>query len=305
MEQTLPNSIRQLIIIPDEILNYLSFTALIKNVPANNRETNYYQLPYLLHDFDFSYHYSSALLGASNNKNTQRKLKDFVGFAPKFEGRNSTTRNLEYLEHNRDEVKIIDSIVGGKVFIDFNATLHAFQDSTDDYKIVHLATHATCNDSLPFESSIHFQEASMPIYELYHLEQNLDMVVLSACETGAGQLRKGEGIQSLARAFLQSNCKSVITSLWKVNDEQTPKIMSQFYQNIFDKGQTKTAALATAQRSYLESNPISYAHPFYWATFIQIGDTQALYPTSIYWHLGIFSIVFILAFLFLLKLFFR
>jgi CHAT domain-containing protein len=111
--------------------------------------------------------------------------------------------------------------------------------------------------------------------ELYNLNINADLVVLSACETGVGELLRGEGVISLARAFAYAGAKSIVASLWSVNDQSTMQIMENFYVEL-KAGKPKNIALANAKRNYLTQNPGIQAHPFFWAAFIGLGDMTAL-----------------------------
>jgi len=229
------------------------------------------------------------MLSLLKKRESRAQRTSFLGMAPKFSGAISTTRNLDSLLYNTKEVLVIDSIIGGDVLLNEDATLSNFKQKIQDYKIAHFATHAICNDSFPLRSQIMFADSSISVQDIYHLNQDLDLAVLSVCDAGAGQLKKGEGIISLARAFIQSGCASIITSLWPVNDKQTPQLMEYFYTNL-KEGQAKNLALSTAQRTYLTTiSEDSYAHPFYWANFIQIGDPVAIFQDSFFdryaWHL--------------------
>ena len=104
---------------------------------------------------------------------------------------------------------------------------------------------------------------------------NADLVVLSACETGIGEQQRGEGVLSLARAFAFAGAKSIVASLWSVNDQSTMQIMDNFYKEI-KAGKPKNIALANAKRSYLLQNPGLGAHPFFWAGFVALGDMTAI-----------------------------
>ena len=154
------------------------------------------------------------------------------------------------------------------------------------YNILHLATHAILNEQESKLSFIAFADANdeiidtgrIDLLELYGLPlPTLDMVVLSACETGIGKLQKGEGIISLARGFTYAGAKSIITSLWEVNDKATKTIMTDFYKNL-KNGDDKAAALQAAKMAYLNNENIEsqYKHPFYWASFIAVGDMSAV-----------------------------
>jgi CHAT domain-containing protein len=119
------------------------------------------------------------------------------------------------------------------------------------------------------------------------------MVVLSACETGTGKYYKGEGMMSLARAFLQSGSPSVVTSLWRVDDRSTGEIMQGFYKNLM-AGNAKGEAIRAAKLDYLaEKESETLHHPYYWAPFIQIGDPEPLdFPASFpFWLVGLMVVL--------------
>ena len=99
------------------------------------------------------------------------------------------------------------------------------------------------------------------------------MVVLSACETGIGEFKTGEGVVGLGRAFALAGAKSLVTSLWAVNDKATSDLVTSFFENIYD-GLPKDIALQKAKLEYLENSKQS--HPFYWAAFVPMGDVAAI-----------------------------
>ena len=112
-------------------------------------------------------------------------------------------------------------------------------------------------------------------YEIFNLNLNADLVVLSACNTGTGRLKKGEGLTSLARAFLYAGSKSLVASLWNVNDVATSLIQENFYGNLKD-GLKINVALQKAKIDYMNSVDSEKADPFYWAPFILIGSTDSI-----------------------------
>jgi len=135
------------------------------------------------------------------------------------------------------------------------------------------------------------------VNELYNLELNADLVVLSACETGLGELKRGEGVISLARGFTYAGAKSTLTSLWSVNDAQTTKLMESFYTNLKD-GMTKDKALRKAKLDYLNNENLNA--PYFWAGFIPAGDMSAISSNTNYWYwaLGILIALLLAWFLF-------
>ena len=100
----------------------------------------------------------------------------------------------------------------------------------------------------------------------------LDLVVLSACDTGVGKEVKGEGLMSLNNAFLQAGAKSVVSSLWKVDDNATKELMTEFYRGLAADNLTASAALRQAQIKMY--NDPRFRSPFYWAAFTAQGDFQ-------------------------------
>ena len=120
-------------------------------------------------------------------------------------------------------------------------------------------------------------------YEVLGLKLDCDLITLSACETALGQkveILSGEGIVGLPRSFLYAGTRSLIVSLWKVEDESTSLLMAKFYKNFKEAGMSKAAALRKAKLSLMKmekkigNRSLSYAHPFFWAPFILIGESD-------------------------------
>ena len=131
-------------------------------------------------------------------------------------------------------------------------------------------------------SGIVFYEDILKTYEVFNLELRADLVALSACETGLGKLRPGEGMIGLSRAFMYAGAPSVLVSLWKVSDEATSLLMTGFYRNLLS-GLSKAQALRQAKIDLInrEHNTLvsgatdrSHENPFFWAPFVLIGSWQ-------------------------------
>jgi CHAT domain-containing protein len=99
------------------------------------------------------------------------------------------------------------------------------------------------------------------------------LVVLSACETGLGDVANGEGVYGLRRALVMAGSASQVLSLWKVDDEGTKDWMVAYYRRLLQK-EGRGEALRQTQLQMLGSN--SYSHPYYWAAFISSGDWRPL-----------------------------
>lgn len=106
-------------------------------------------------------------------------------------------------------------------------------------------------------------------YEVTHLQlDSTDLVVLAACETGVGKIHDGEGIFGLQRAFSVAGAKTLLMSLWKVNDRATELLMTSFYANLLQDKLTKHEALKKAQQTVREK----YPHPYFWGAFVLVGE---------------------------------
>ncbi len=260
---------KQLTIIADNQLQNIPFEAFITDTSSNS---------YLIEDNDISYAYSMSFSDI-NNKIERTQTKDFAGFAPI----NFENQKLTSLEYSEKEINTISDNLNGLSLTGNSVTKDSFFKNAADARIIHLATHADISK----KPVIHFSKDSLNLHELYTYKNNADLVVLSACETNLGELKKGEGILNLARGFFYSGSKSVVSSLWKVNDVATTSLMSDFYANLKNH-QSKSEAINNAKRNYLKTHTLSEKSPYYWASFILIGDTTPTFESdyTIYWIIG-------------------
>lgn len=296
---------KKVIVVPDGTLHYVPFQTLLRNVPASMSEARYDQLPYLVYDYQFSYAYSATLLLAMQKEPVQQS--HFGGFAPVFQNSPAITQRFDpqrALPHSKREIEAIQTLWKGKSFLNEAANLQQFRTSLTDFSVLHLATHASVNDEQPNQSRIYFADDYLTLEEIYSLSLHADLTILSACETGVGSLQSGEGLLSLSRAFMYAGCPSLVTSLWQVNDETTADLMLDFHTAI-RQSLPKDEALQQAQLTYLDRAASAVSkHPFYWAAFVHIGNTQALPTTSAayYWLVGTGTLVILFSvYLFLKK----
>jgi CHAT domain-containing protein len=266
---------KNLIIIPDGLLNFLPFEALITKKSST---TNFAQMHYLLNDFRIAYNNSAGFY--LNAKPISSNKKTVLGIFPVFE-----KTNYE-LAFSKTEMESIKNNFDGLYFENLNATFDSFKKNAANYSVLHLSTHATSGDT-ETPASIKFYGQEILYSELYNLNINPDLVVLSACETGIGKLYKSEGAMSVARGFQFAGAQNLLFSLWKVNDYTTSVFMADFYKNI-KKGESYLDANTNAKLDFLKNKSISNAKksPYYWSAFVYYGGIEAAEkPTNYYFHI--------------------
>jgi CHAT domain-containing protein len=110
----------------------------------------------------------------------------------------------------------------------------------------------------------------MPLHDIYNLNLSADLVVLSACDTALGKDIKGEGLVGLTRGFMSAGSKSVVASLWKVDDRATAMLMAEFYKSMLQDGLTPAAALRSAKQRLRQEK--AWSAPYFWAGFVLQGE---------------------------------
>jgi CHAT domain-containing protein/Tfp pilus assembly protein PilF len=271
------------VVLPDGILNYMPFNVLQEN--SNERH-------YLAEDKIISNHYSLMLL-LSDSRNLKGDVKKPVIFAPFVD--ESTHEALPYLPSLFSSLAEVAAIKGRSFTAD-KATKTAFLNTATQASIIHLATHATSDPDSGNNACIYFYPSdtnylNTRLYapEVYNLElHNTRLVILSACETAGGKNSSGEGLLSLARAFLYAGSDGVISTLWKTEDRVSGYIMQRLHYHL-QKGKSPEEALYLAKKDFLKSNEFDshYKTPNYWGNFIYIGNlTQISQSNDNLYYLG-------------------
>ncbi len=267
-----------LVIIPSGELELLPFDALLSGY--SEELTSLQKLPFLIKNYTITYNYSVRLLKEMTERKRNRARKIYLGFAPVFSKEND--RGLSPLLHNEQEILDVQQAIGGDVFLNTAATRSNFITQQSHYQILHLATHGKVNNNEKDYSFLAFsnekegpEQSLLYIKDIYNLSIHAEMIVLSACETGTGELQRGEGIASIARSFSYAGAKSLVATLWNIDDKVTSQIMLQFFENL-KQGQPKNHAIRKAKLVFLVNAGNRYAHPFYWASFISIGNMEPL-----------------------------
>jgi CHAT domain-containing protein len=296
----------RLIIIPDEEIGWLSFDAFLKNIPREG-QTDYEGLSYLVKDYKFSYGYSSSLI-SGRNRSDLRKTKVFA-FSPDYKNTSVSGNYISSLQGAGTEIGSVLKWFKGKAYSGENATKANFLSALKDPAIFHLAMHSMSDSINSRYSYLMFdthnlltEDCKLYNYEISLKRINSPMVVLSACNSGAGTLYSGEGLMSLARGFMLAGASSVIKTSWEINDETSKEIISRFYRHL-SKGKEKDVAMRLAKLEYLKNSSPAFTNPYYWAAYEVLGDTTPVVPKNK--RSAIISIFFVIIILGLALLYLR
>ncbi|MGF1988845.1 MAG: CHAT domain-containing protein [Nostoc sp. ZfuVER08] len=181
-------------------------------------------------------------------------------------------KKLPQLPGAEAEAKAIASVFQSQPIIGASATKAFVVQQMVSSRIIHLATHGLLDNTRGLSSAIALAPADsdnglLTAEEIFDLQLNAQLVVLSACDTGRGRLT-GDGVIGLSRSFISAGVSSIIVSLWSIPDAPTALLMKQFYENLeqYDKAQ----ALRQAMLKTMEQAP----HPRNWAAFTLIGEAE-------------------------------
>jgi CHAT domain-containing protein len=162
----------------------------------------------------------------------------------------------------------------------FQASRETAMSSTiGQYQIVHFATHGFLDTDHPELSGMVLTlvdrngastDGLMPLYDIYRLDLSAELTVLSACQTALGKEMRGEGLVGLSHGFISAGSKSVVASLWKVDDQATAFLMADFYESMLQKGMSPAAALRSAKLKMMQDK--RWHAPYYWAGFVLQGE---------------------------------
>lgn len=276
----LPSAVaEEITIVPDGFLNYLPFEIL---------EVSQTKKP-LVALAQVSYAYSLPMWLLTKEQGAA-KSSNLLAVAPDYsQSTAAESRNdLKRLPFAEQESAAVAQLFGGNRIAGPQATKDAFIKEINRYNVFHLAMHAEVVEDAFEQSCLYFQNQQQLFFsDLYKLHFPAKLVVLSACETGTGSIKSGEGVMSLSRALTYAGVQSAVVSLWQVPDKETSEIMISFYKYL-NEGKNKDESLALAKRDFLQNNPMKN-DPYYWAGFIVSGDIKPLVRRAEYWQILAFG----------------
>ena len=274
-EQLYPEVLRKalppnMLIIPDGLLYYLPFEILLTE--EADTAALWQDWPFLLQEQQIQYAYSAGVWLEQKAMRTQAPKKLLV-VAPSFPP--NDPRLLPPLSQD----DYLMELAGAEIMSGDAASLSAFRQMATRYRLIHLHTHAL-SEGVP---RIELSDSSLFLSDIYALPLQSELVVLSACQTGSGEVLEGEGVMSLARAFSYAGTRDLIASLWKVNEKSTARLFMSFYQYL-EKGYSPGQSLRLAKLDYLHDPTVENweKSPYYWAAFIPTGYDQQ--KTTRHWQ---------------------
>jgi CHAT domain-containing protein len=255
----------QVIIVPDEVLGYISFDGLIT---TNQYTPNISSWPFLIKNNTITYAFSLKTLTANK---AEVNPKDFAGLFITHQKNNNKP-----LKAVQDEANGIKKLIRGKFLFNDEVNAKTFISSFEESRILHIGTHAYLSGKSQ-EPTLDFGKEKIFLFELAAKKSAPSLVVLSACRTADGLLANGEGIISLSRGFNAIGTPATIAGLWNVNDVAASVITGNFYKHLVAH-KSNGEALHSAKLDWLNSNQTTDALylPYYWDSLIYMGTDQQI-----------------------------
>ena len=169
-----------------------------------------------------------------------------------------------------EAVNVAALFPASRALVRADASKTAIKELGNGFSILHFATHGKFNTDDPLSSGLYLAKGNetdgvLTVGDLYTLRWDADLVTLSACETGLGKVANGDDVIGLIRGFLYAGARSIVASLWEVDDAATEQLMVSFYRNL--ETHDKRESLRLAQ---IETRK-TYPHPMFWAAFQIVG----------------------------------
>jgi CHAT domain-containing protein len=201
-----------------------------------------------------------------------------------------------------NEAKAISDELNGNLVLASEATEKIFKEYASRYHLLHLAMHTYIDEQNPLFTKLIFSNSTdtlddgyLNMYEVYGLNLNAKLVIISACRSGDGNLIKGEGLLSLARGFQYAGCPALVAAQWRIDDFSGSEVMVNFAKNL-KSGMSKSIALQRAQAKYIGNADPLRSHPYFWASYQVIGDDNPLFISKnlkiVFWvFLSLFTLL--------------
>ena len=178
------------------------------------------------------------------------------------------------------EAQSVASLFGARPYLDTQATIERLSGASDSYRIIHIAAHGQNRADAPDFSYLQLADGQLSMVDVFNLDLPAELITLSGCETGLAVIGGGDELLGLGRGFLYAGARSLLMSLWRVEDASTAQLMGLFYEALLS-GQSRAGALRSAQRAFLKtgregSGHRFWQHPYFWAPFRLLGDAETI-----------------------------
>lgn len=270
---------KRILISQDE--HFIPFEALIPDTTARSK--------FLIEEYAISYTYSASYLMKTGKKEVVGDR--WLGVTPVTY---SSTLGLFPLPGAERSLKTIgEHFSNADYLVNSNATKEQFLKKLPDYSIVHLYSHA--NAESEGGPVLYFSDSAMHTSDLQTLQGlKARLIVLTACETGSGKHRRGEGVFSLARGFAEAGIPATVTTLWEIDELATYKLTELFYKHLHN-GSPGDVAMQKAKLELLSISDHEHSLPYYWSPAILIGQTETIVERSFLWNYWGYAFVTIVA----------
>lgn len=249
LKPVLTADMQKLIIVPHGSLHYLPFSALGTDNDA------------LIHNYSYRILPSASTIPFLISDNDDQRRLLILG-NPEL---NDPALDLPYAE--KEAKAIARAQRGSKVLLNSRATETEVRNISNNFNQLHIASHGVFDTDSPLNSRLllagdEINDGNLTVSELYNLDLNADIVTLSACETGLGEVANGDDVVGFTRGFLFAGANTIVSSLWQVDDLATMELMLKFYEEL--ESTTASEALKRAQQHLIVNG---FSHPYYWAAF--------------------------------------
>jgi CHAT domain-containing protein len=288
----IPKGNKLIFSLPSELV-FVPFEFLVTEFKEDDSPFYYDNKNYLIDDYAISYSPSSSIYILQ--KSMKQKNEDKIllvgdpqisnkGFALSYRGGlleddsfNSRNIVLFPLRYSKEEVQNLNSMFSnGFPLLSNEATEKNFKENAAQSSIIHLSTHSFLLKNQPLiifsQNNDKSEDGYLERGEILQLKLNSDLVVLSSCRSGLGEVDKSEGVIGMQKSFFEAGAKSIVVSLWDVNDKYTSLFMQSFY-NYLAAGFDKSEALRKAKKFFKKNYS---ANPYYWAAFVLSGDVSKI-----------------------------
>lgn len=239
---------RHLVVVPHEILHYVPFHAL------------YDGEQYLLDHFTVSYAPSASVYVQCHSKQANTTGTSLILGVPDAQ----TPSIYEELQ------SVATMLPSAELFLGANASEKVLREKGAQSRLIHIATHGFFRKDNPMFSGIRLGDTFLTLYDLYGMNLPADQITLSGCSTGLSVVAAGDELIGLVRGLLSAGARSLLLTLWDVNDSSTAQFMKAFYGRLYNH-----AERALALREAMQELRDRYPHPYYWAPFVLVGKVFA------------------------------